>query len=226
MYGYYFCHGCHKQVIEKSRRLYFPGLTLSIDDFTSFYELLAKEEAKKGTFRVIFDGIHENRLVLDRTLVAPISSTENALIQKSPLAFDLENVFASFFASLAGDNDPDMLINCFVETRESRIADFALEKITQNVLGNINPPEKGVEEGLRTIVQNTVAGDLGQTVFIVGPTGAGKSTFLSRFFTKTLSLTVRERCVVVDINALDASGNEAVAIPWMTERAIQSIETQ
>jgi len=164
--------------------------------------------------------------VLDRTLEAPISSTENALIQKSALAFDLENVFSSFFASLAGDNDPDMLINCFVETRESRIADFALERITQNVLGNIDPLQTGVEEGLRTIVQNSVAGDLGQTIFIVGPSGAGKSTFLSRFFTRTLSSDVRERCLVIHVNALDASGNETVAIPWMTERAIGSIEEQ
>jgi ABC-type multidrug transport system fused ATPase/permease subunit len=138
---------------------------------------LSKEESRKSTFRVIFDRIHENRLVLDRPLVAPISSAENALLQKSALAFDLENVFANFFAGMAGDHDPDMLIDCFVETRESRVADFSLEKITKNVLGNLNPTGKGIEDGLQTIVQEAVAGEVGQTVFIVGPPGAGKTTF-------------------------------------------------
>jgi cold shock CspA family protein/KaiC/GvpD/RAD55 family RecA-like ATPase len=211
---------------RERQAIVFPGFDSILDDFAAFYELLSKEESEKATFRVIFDTIHENRLLLEKALEAPIASSENTLVPKSALAFDLDNVFSSFFASLSGDNDPDMLINCFVESRESRIADFALQRITQNVLGNINPSQTGVEEGLQAIVQNTVAGDLGQTIFIVGPSGSGKSTFLSRFFTRTLSSEVRERCLVIDINALDASGNETVAIPWMTERVISSIERQ
>jgi ABC-type lipoprotein export system ATPase subunit len=85
---------------------------------------------------------------------------------------------------------------------ESRVADFSLEKITKNVLGNLNPADRAIEEGLQAIVQSTVAGELGQTVFIVGPPGAGKSTFLDRFFARTLSPDVRQRCVVIGINAL------------------------
>ena len=119
-----------------------------------------------------------------------------------------------------------MIIDCFVETRESRIADFSLEKITKNVLGNLSPAENAIEDGLQTIVKETVAGELGQTIFIVGPPGAGKSTFLDRFFARTLSPEIRERCVVISVNALDASGNEAAAISWMTNQAIQSVESQ
>jgi cold shock CspA family protein len=204
----------------------FPGFDAVLADFPMFYELLSKSEARKGTFRVIFDRVHENRLVLDRQLVAPVSAADNELLQKSALAFDLENVFANFFAGMTGDREPDMLIDCFVETRESRIADFSLEKITKNVLGNINPADKGIEEGLQAIVQSTVLGEAGQTVFIVGPSGAGKSTFLERFFARTLSSDIRERCIVIGINALDASGDEAVAIRWMTNTAIRSIEEE
>jgi cold shock CspA family protein/GTPase SAR1 family protein len=195
-----------------------------LDDFSVFYELLSKEHSAMGTYRVIFDSIHENRLVLDRELSAPLSASDNRIVQKSGLSFDLENVFDGFFAGLAGDQDPEMLVECFVETRESRIADFSLERLTKNVLGNIDPSERDVGQGLEAIVQGAVAGELGQTVFIVGPSGAGKSTFLERFFSRTLAPETRARCVVVKIDALDASGDESTALHWVTERAISSIE--
>lgn len=210
----------------EKQAILFPNISSILNEFATFYELLSKEEWRRSTFRVIFDQIHENRLVLNRPLVAPITGNDNSIVQKSALAFDLENVFARFFTGMAGETDPDMLIDCFVETRESRVADFSLEKITKNVLGNLNPSDRPIEEGLQAIVQSTVAGELGQTVFIVGPPGAGKTTFLDRFFARTLSPEVRERCVVISINALDATGNEASAVPWMTNQAIQSIHCQ
>ncbi|KRB85947.1 hypothetical protein ASE00_04135 [Sphingomonas sp. Root710] len=204
----------------------FPGHEAILQDFSLFYELLSKEDHRRSTYQVVFDRIHENRLVLDQALTSPIASSENGIVQKSSLAFDLEQVFSNFFAGLTGDDDPGMIIDCFVETRESRVADFSLDRITRNVLGNLNPQERDIGEGLKTIVKETVAGEVGQTIFIVGPSGAGKSTFLHRFFERTLSPDVRERCIVIKVDALDASGAEAVALPWMTERAITSIEKQ
>lgn len=183
-------------------------------------------ECRKSTFRVIFDQLNENRLDIERPLVSAIASSENPIVQKSALAFDLEKVFSSFFADLTGEDDPDMIIDCFVETKESRVADFSLERITKNVLGNLSPHDTEVGEGLHAIVKNAVAGEPGQTVFIVGPSGAGKSTFLDRFFKRTLSAEIRERCVVIHVNVLDASGSEASALHWMTERSIEAIEEQ
>jgi cold shock CspA family protein len=204
----------------------FPGFKAILDDFSTFYELLSREHSAKGTYRVIFDRVHENRLILERSLFAPIAPGDIALVQKSAMAFDLDNVFARFFSGLVGDNDPNLIIDCFVETRESRIADFALERITRNVLGNIDPTERSIDEGLSSIVQSTVEGEQGQSIFIVGPSGAGKSTFLERFFKKTLSAAIRERCVLINVNVLDASGDETVIASWLTEQVIQAIETQ
>lgn len=204
----------------------FPGIDAVLQDFSLFYELLSKPHSGLGTFKVVFDSIHENRLVLDRELTSPILASENMIVQKSGLAFDLENVFANFFSNLSGERDPDMLLECFVETRESRIADFSLERLTKNVLGNIEPGGKDASAGLQVIVESAVSGELGQTVFIVGPSGAGKSTFLDRFFVRTLAPVVRDQCIVIKINALDASGDETAALPWMTERAISTIEKQ
>lgn len=117
----------------------FPSFESIIDDFSLFYELLSRDHSSKKTFRVIFDAIHENRLILDRHLSSPILPSDNRIVQKSGLSFDLESVFDGFFAGLSGDNDAEMLMDCFVETRESKIADFSLERLTKNVLGNIDP---------------------------------------------------------------------------------------
>ena len=117
-----------------------------------------------------------------------------------------------------------MLINCFVETRESRIADFSLEKITANVLGNISPNNKDVDKELANLIEMSVEVESGQTIFIVGPTGAGKSAFLDRFFRKTLSNKLRQQCLVVRVNCLDASGREKTVLRWLTEQLIACLE--
>lgn len=143
----------------------FPGFDAILNDFSTFYELLSKSESKKNTYKLIFDQVHENRLVQSATLIPAFPLSEIVIEQKSALAFDLENVFSNYFSGLAGDDDPELLINCFVETRESRVADFSLERITTNVLGNIGAADKTVDEGLHSIISSTIEGDLGQTVF-------------------------------------------------------------
>lgn len=50
-----------------------------------------------------------------------------------------------------------MLVDCFVETRESRIADFSLERLTKNVLGNIDPNERDVGAGLTRSIHDEAA---------------------------------------------------------------------
>ena len=211
---------------KDKQAIVFPTYDSILSDFPTFFELLSKSHYRKNTYKLIFDRIHENRNFVSSLLRSPLESSDLRVGQKSPLAFDLEQVFTHFFSALAGDDDPDLIINCFVETKESRIADFSLEKITANVLGNLAPNDTSVDEGLNTLIESTIRGELGQTVFIVGPTGAGKSTFLERFFKKTLSRLIRDRCVVISVNALDASGDDRTSINWMTNKIIHSIEHQ
>jgi cold shock CspA family protein len=204
----------------------FPGFDALLAGFAEFYDLLSKVGIRNREYRLVFDKLHENRLIQSTPLVAAYPLSDILVEQKSAIAFDLEKVFTSFFSNLAGDGDQDLLINCFVESRESRIADFSLERITANVLGNINPKDKSVDEGLHSLIQHAVEGELGQTVFIVGPSGAGKTTFLDRFFRKTLARSIREQCIVLNVNALDATGDEQTSVSWMRERIIKAIELQ
>ena len=202
----------------------FSSLRAVLDDFLTFYELLSKELLSKKTYNIIFDKLHQNRLLLTQSLFTPLEENEIKISKKSNLAFDLEKVFSNFFTKLTGDDNGDMLIDCFVETRESRIADFSLEKITANVLGNISPANKDVDRELASLIEDAVEVESGQTIFIVGPTGAGKSTFLDRFFRKTLSNSLRRQCLVINVNCLDASGRKETVLQWLTESIITSLE--
>ncbi|MEX1199552.1 MAG: cold shock domain-containing protein [Methylophaga sp.] len=212
------------------KAIIFPSLDAVIQNFSVFFELLSKDCFNKRLYGSIFDSIHESRLLLTQPLVAPVPTSEIHLERKSEIAFDLEKVFTKFFSKLLGDDDEDLLIECFVETHESRIADFSLEKITLSVLGNIVPRDKDVDLELASIIQSNIdtedeSTESGQTVFIVGPTGAGKTTFLDRFFRKTLPESTRKKCVLLKINCLDATGRGDTVLEWLTENLISSIES-
>ena len=209
---------------KSKEAIVFPSLNAVINHFSLFYDLISKDNIGKKLHVAIFDTIHQKRLLLSQNLTPPLHERDIRLSKKPDLAFDLDQVFSAFFARLTGDDDSDLLVDCFVETRESRIADFSLEKMTASVLGNISPIEKDVDAELTSLIEQTVEIDTGQTVFIVGPTGAGKTTFLSRFFRKTLSVALQDQCLVIGVNFLDASGSRETAIKWLTETIISSIE--
>jgi cold shock CspA family protein len=211
---------------KSKEAIVFPNLQSIKTDFAAFFELASKEGNQKALYKHIFDKIHDRRLLLTLGLHSAYADPDIHPNHKSQIAFDLDNIFNSFFAGLVGDTDPDMLIECFVETKESRIADFALEKLTTYVLGNISPPDQEVDESLQQLIASTISDKHGDTVFIVGPSGAGKSTFLERFFRSTLPTNIRERCVVINVNALDATGDAATSLAWFTNNAISSIERQ
>lgn len=202
----------------------FPSLNAVAAKFPMFYELLGQVPTSKKLYNKLFDELHNARILLSSPLVAPIEKSNIYRQQKSNLAFQLEPVFDSFFSRMTGEEDQDLIVECFVETRESRIADHSLEKMTARVLGNISSEERDLESQLSEYLSKAVELDAGESVFIVGPTGAGKSTFVERFFKKTLEDETRSRCLPVRLNFLEASGSLEAALRWVTETLIGQLE--
>ena len=202
----------------------FPSVQSLLSEFSTFYDLLSKEAIRDRRYIALFDKIHNPRMMLSRPLVAPIPDTEITRMPKSEISFDLDRVFDTYFNRMRGDNDPDLLIECFVETRESRIADYSLEKMTNRILGNIVRENRDVDKQLSHLIGQTVQQDDGTNVFIIGPTGSGKTTFLDRFFRKTLLPQIRNKVVPIRLNCLDASGTLDTVQKWMTENLIEDIE--
>lgn len=206
----------------------FPSFESIKNDFSKFYELLAKECFDDKLFRRIFDDINNRRPLVEYSFEPSISDYEIKIVKPSRIAFDLDRVFSNFFQRLSGNDDDEMIIECFVESHESRIADYSLEKITASALVNLDGGRNSVDGELSKIISENLDAkgtmDDDKSIFIVGPTGSGKTTFLERFFTKTLSNSIRSRCVVVNINCLDATGDDSSIIPWLIENTIGQIE--
>jgi len=206
----------------------FPSLEALENSFSVFYELLAYNHFVGKTFNLLFDGIHNSRQNLSLPLKAPIEPDEINLLQKSPLAFDLEKIFNGFFTHLIGDNNIEMMADCFVESNESRIADYSLEKITNSILSNMPTDNSRVGSELSELIEGNVQAELpsdsDMSVFIVGPTGSGKTTYIGRFFLKILPASTRKNCLIVSINCLDATGDDGTSIGWITENIISSLE--
>ncbi|WP_230432321.1 AAA family ATPase [Plesiomonas shigelloides] len=215
---------------KSKQGIVYPSLDAIKNDFGTFYELLSKGGVEKRLFNSIFDDIHHNRMLISHNLKAPIDDDEIKLTEKTDIAYDLARVFAGFFERLSGNDDDDMMVECFVESHESRIADYSLEKITTSVLCNLSREKNNVDGELSKIISNSIAmesvGESEQSIFIVGPTGSGKTTFLERFFSKTLSKAIRDKCIVLNVNCLDSSGDDQTIINWMIERLIVQLEGQ
>ena len=203
----------------------FPSFEAILHDFGLFFDLLSKSQFRKKIYKRAFDSIHEERGDLETPIYHPLQEREIKLSQKSSLAFDLDRVLTSFFSRISGDDDAEMLIECFVDSEESRIADFSIEKMAANVLGNI-VSKSDVDAKLRDLISSAVDVDSGETIFVVGPTGSGKSTFLDRFFSKSLDESIKKRCIVLKIDCLDFGGQIDNSLNWFTEQLVRRIEEE
>lgn len=207
----------------------FPSLDSIENSFGVFYDLLSYEMFSNKTYNILFDRVHNSRSNLTIPLKAALEVDEINILKKSPIAFDLEKIFHGFFTQLIGDNNSEIMNECFVESNESRIADYSLEKITHSIINNL-PTDKNklgseLSELIQGNVQRKLPSDSDMSVFIVGPTGSGKTTYIDRFFSKILPTGTRERCLTLNINCLDATGDDSTTTGWITEKIISLLES-
>jgi hypothetical protein len=134
---------------------------------------------------------------------------------RDPLASDAALLFSQFFSRLSNEKDREMLRDCFVETGESRKADFELEKIIQRVVNTITPIETGQGNALQAELERALNTRRSETVLLIGNKGAGKSTFIDRFFQQVLPLRLREKCVVAVVDLEDYHGDPKAIVSWV-----------
>ncbi|MEZ8971771.1 cold shock domain-containing protein [Vibrio cyclitrophicus] len=206
----------------------FPSLDAIKRSFSLFYELLSYENFTGKTYNLLFDQLHNNRHHLTLPLTPALETSEIAILRKTPIAFDLEKIFNNFFSQLIGDENSEIMRECFVESTESRIADYSLEKITTSVLNCMPSDKHKVSNDLSDLIEGNVYAEVPSendlSVFIVGPTGSGKTTYIDRFFSNVLPQSTREHCLSIHINCLDASGDDRRTVGWITEEIICALE--
>ena len=119
-----------------------------------------------------------------------------------------------------------MLRDCFVETSESQKADFELEKIIQRVLNTITPLESGHGGALQAELERTIKSGSSETTLLIGNKGAGKSTFIDRFFEQVLPMRVRAKCVVARIDLGEYQGDPKNIVTWITLQLRSRLESE
>jgi energy-coupling factor transporter ATP-binding protein EcfA2 len=203
----------------------FPDLDAVEKDFATFYDLFSPEGIRSNLYQIHVheaEGLKVNR---NETLYSVINSTERRLFQKDSLLRDLESVYREFFSTISND-DPDMLARCFVETKESRSADESMEKIASNLLSKIDIVDTREGQELQGEIRSAIELERGEFVLIIGNKGAGKSTFIDRFFRLVLEKSLRDSCLVLRIDLANSDGTQHNIANWLTERLKRELETR
>jgi hypothetical protein len=118
---------------KEGKAAVFPSLEAIQQNFAVFYDLFSQEGMLANLFQVRVHEAEGLQISSSEVLEPVLGISERRLLQKASLSRDLEEIYRSFFSTISGE-DPDMLAQCFVESKESRSADESLEKITRELL--------------------------------------------------------------------------------------------
>lgn len=202
----------------------FPDLDAVQSRFAEFYDLFSREGVLSRMYAVYLDREEGSALSSVDPLVSVVSSSDVYLMKKSDLGRDMEQLFNEFFKALTGDSDQELLAQCFVESAESHEADRSLEKITRELVSYVQTIRGEAGDELRREIESSFETRRGQIVLIVGNKGAGKTTFIDRFFKFKLDRLLREKCLVLKVDLAESPGSLEGLQEWLTDRLIAAAE--
>lgn len=202
---------------KEGKAVVFPSFEAIQQNFAIFYDLFSPEGMIANLYQVHVHEAEGLQVSQNEILEAVTDLSERRLLQKASLLRDLENIYRNFFSTISGE-DPDMLAKCFVESKESRAADESLEKITGNLLNRIDIVNSQEGEQLQDEIRSAIEFQKGEFILIIGNKGAGKSTFIDRFFRLVLDKKLRDSCLVLRIDLANSDGNQATISEWLIDK--------
>ncbi|WLQ17077.1 hypothetical protein O5O45_14245 [Hahella aquimaris] len=204
----------------------FPNFSSISNDFVTFYNLFSKEGIRNQLFKAYISEHEGLRVISSEKLEAPTLQSGIRLMHRQKLASDIELIFKRFFSDISGDNDPDMLAECFVESKESKEAEVGLEKIARNLLQKIELVDSGNADELRNKIETSIDLSSSDFVLIVGGKGSGKSTFIDRFFRIIIGPSLKKKCLFVKLDLRNSDGDEGRLQEWLSKNLVNTLETQ
>jgi hypothetical protein len=204
----------------------FPSLEDVYANFGLFYDLLGYEAVSNFLYRAHFQEAEGRPIRIHAFRSSLRHPNSRRLITNNKLSNDLDRVMSSFFQRLKGDDDPELLIDCFVTTKESHIADERLARISEDLVGKIQSLDTANGEQLTELIDRVKQTQRNEFVILVGTKGAGKSTFIDRFFYQVLPRPLLKECVIAKINLGDSKGDEASITTWLDQRLLEKLEAK
>ena len=203
----------------------FPSLTAIDANFGLFYDLLSKTAVESFTYRAHFQEAEGRRIRRSTFRRALVPSGTQRLLRQGRFSADLDRIMTSFFRRISGDEDQDLLLDCFVVTRESHAADERLARVAEDLVGRIREVETDKAALLVEVVDRVRSTHRNEFVLLVGTKGAGKSTFIDRFFTHVLPKHLVSNCVLLRVNLADNEGDESQVVDWLTQHLRIELES-
>lgn len=203
----------------------FPNLVAIEERFDLFFNLLSYESASRYGYRPFFqeaEGQPIRTTIFNKSFRPPSSAR---FLPSSELAADIDKIMSSFFQRLTGDQDPDLIEECFVTTAESHHADDQLAKIAESIVTRIRTLETGTGGELTTLIDRVRTTKRHEFVLVVGTKGAGKSTFVTRFFKSVLPRATAEQCVVVRLDLGTTDGDAEKLFGWLDRALVAECES-
>jgi len=202
----------------------FPSLHAVQDTFKLFYDLLSRQPVVELRYRAHFQEA-EGQPIRARAF-SKVLREQHQLhpLQSTTLAADLDRIMQSFFLRLAGDKDPGMLLNCFVTTRESQIAEEKIARISEDLVGRIRNLDTHSGEKLSELIHKVQITHLNEFVLLIGTKGAGKSTFIERFFKLVLDPEIKKECILIHVDLKAFEGADDRVIDWLDQILLQKTE--
>jgi hypothetical protein len=193
--------------------------------FALFYDLLSYESARVYKYRSYFQEAEGQPIRSSVFRKALRDDSSARFIPRSELALDLDRVMTAFFQRLTGDEDPDLLEICFVDTAESRHADAQLARISEDIIKRIRDLDTSDAAALTALIERAALVRRHEFVVVVGTKGAGKSTFIARFFRHVLPRRLSKECVVLKVDVGDSSGDTNRVVAWLDQALLAEVET-
>ncbi|TXJ22294.1 MAG: hypothetical protein E6Q24_21245 [Chitinophagaceae bacterium] len=206
------------------RAFVFSDLQSIEANFKVFYELLSKQCVENLLYRAIFQEA-EGQEVRVKDFAESLVKEDNLRLMTADFTSDFERVMNIFFSKLSGDDDPEFLSNCFVETKESQAAEYQLARISEELVSKVKAIETSQGEAIRKIIERIKNTNRQEFIILVGSKGAGKSTFVDRFFNYVLSSNLKDECIVVKVNLAGYSGSEQEITNWLDSTLLEATET-
>lgn len=177
-----------------------------IENFTAFWNLLSYSAVKDGLLDEKFRRGHAPSREAHRPISQMVDA--DATYGRNPLNHALRPYVDRFFGDIAAQDQSEVLSHCYVHSRPIQIIDEGLRIAIYDQVPRfashakqLQTSEKAPGGEVESFVRHSVYRKIGKgkTVVLMGGIGAGKSTFLKRFF----------RIVVPDL--INASGPASLA---------------
>jgi len=204
----------------------FPSLIAIDEQFALFYDLLSRDSASTFAYRPRFreaEG-HPIRTSVFQKSMRHAGSARQMIAR--PLSNDIDKIMGTYFQRLTGEEDPGMLEDCFVETNESHHADQQIARIADSIIDRIKQLDTGQGKALAQLVERVSKSGRHEFVLIVGTKGAGKTTFITRFFRSVLDKKLLAASVVLRVDLRDNPGDNDSVVNWLDQKLIEVAEAQ